>query len=736
MNTALASAGKWNERPSVAGAGQRDTETLVRSRQNLEQWAAEAVAELQAGEAQFRTLVEHAPEAIVVFDGLTGRFEMVNENAVRLFGRSREELVQLTPADVSPPFQPDGRPSVEVAREKQQLTLAGGQPVFEWVHRHSNGQLFTSEVRLVRLPDERRCRIRASIIDHTERKRREQRLRATYEISEAVHAVEDLPSLYERIHRITGGLMPAANFYIALHDPARRLISFPYFVDEAGPSPGQIPLGTGLTSYVIRNNKPLLVGPELIARKRRDGDHVWFEGIADLRYVESGPPAAIWLGVPLSLGGRAIGAMAVQDYGNPAAYGDEEKRMLTFVAEQTALALERVRAQQALRDSEAKFRALFEATSTGVMIHDETQYLEVNPAIVRMFGYSSAADFAGKNPILTSPAVQPGGFPTAELARRHIAQCLRTGTARFDWLARKADGAEFPVEVILTRIEMAGRRVIQAVVTDITERKRAEEEMWRALERERELRLLKSNFVSMVSHEFRTPLGIIQSSAEILQDYLDQLGPEERREHLASIIQNTRRMAGLMEEVLLLGGLEAGKMGFEPDWMDLGAFCRKVSDEVQAATEHRCPLTLHTGADVAESAWGDPRLLHHLFANLLTNAVKYSDAGQSVEFIIRREGRSAVCVVRDRGIGIPEADQPRLFQAFHRGHNVQHRPGSGLGLVIAKRCVELHRGSLQLESREGTGTTVTVRLPLFAPPDPPHRELNGADHEKDSDYRG
>jgi len=235
--------------------------------------------------------------------------------------------------------------------------------------------------------------------------------------------------------------------------------------------------------------------------------------------------------------------------------------------------------------------------------------------------------------------------------------------------------------------------------------------MWRALEREKELSQLKSNFVSMVSHEFRTPLGIIQSSAEILHDYLDKLDPAEREEHLRSISRNTRRMAGLMEEVLVLGRLDAGKMDFKPAPIDLPAFCRRLADEILSATEGRCPLELDV-SDVGQ-ARADERLLRHIFGNLLSNAVKYSEPGQPVQFVVVRQGREAVCVVCDCGIGIPEPDRPRLFQAFHRGQNVDQRPGTGLGLVIVKRCVDLHGGSIQITSQPGKGTTATVRLPLF-----------------------
>jgi signal transduction histidine kinase len=239
----------------------------------------------------------------------------------------------------------------------------------------------------------------------------------------------------------------------------------------------------------------------------------------------------------------------------------------------------------------------------------------------------------------------------------------------------------------------------------------------RTLAREKDLGQLRSKFVSMVSHEFRTPLGIIQSSAEILEDYLDQLEPAERKDHLESIRSNTSRMSRLMEEVLLLGGLEAGKMQLKPAPLDLGKFVRRLVDEVLSATNRLCPIELSLAILPAEIQL-DERFLRHIFTNLLTNAIKYSEAGRVVRFEIACTVAEIVCVIRDQGIGIPEADREWLFNAFHRGHNVDDRPGTGLGLVIVKRCVDLHRGNINVESKVGEGTTVTVRLPICCPAPP------------------
>lgn len=371
---------------------------------------------------------------------------------------------------------------------------------------------------------------------------------------------------------------------------------------------------------------------------------------------------------------------------------------------------ERKRAEQALRASELSYRALFEASSQGVMINDEREFLRVNAAAAKLFGWTEE-DMLGRHPRDLSPPTQPDGESSADAAGRHIATCMRKGETRFEWHSLRKDGSPLPLDVVLTRIEMNGRPVIQAMVTDISQRKRAEAELKRALEHERELSQLKSNFVSMVSHEFRTPLGIIQSSAEILDDYLDQLEPGERREQLHSIIKNARRMAGLMEEVLVLGRLDAGRMQFQPAPLDISALCRRLVDEVHSVTDGQCPIEFFT-AGLPEEAQGDERLIRHILLNLLTNAVKYSDAGQQVGLQVRVCESCLEFTVEDRGIGMPADEQARLFEAFHRGSNVGQRPGTGLGLVIVKRCVELHGGTIHFQSHVGAGTTVRVSLPV------------------------
>lgn len=249
------------------------------------------------------------------------------------------------------------------------------------------------------------------------------------------------------------------------------------------------------------------------------------------------------------------------------------------------------------------------------------------------------------------------------------------------------------------------------VVERTSELAMAKEELDRALSQERELNELKTRFVSLVSHEFRTPLGVTMSAVEVLRHYRDRISGEKHEELLEDIYSATLQMSGLMEQVLLLGRAEAGKLVWRPTLLDLPDLCEKLVDEGLSAMHRRCPVNFTPEGDFSEACM-DESLLRHIISNLLSNAVKYSPEGSPVEFQLRREDEEVVLSVRDHGIGIPAEDQARLYEAFYRASNVGETPGTGLGLLLVKHCVELHHGRVSLESMVGDGTTFTVRLPL------------------------
>jgi PAS domain S-box-containing protein len=361
-----------------------------------------------------------------------------------------------------------------------------------------------------------------------------------------------------------------------------------------------------------------------------------------------------------------------------------------------------------LRESEARFSVAFQASPIfiGILGLGDGQFVLVNDALVNWLG-CSRTDALGQS-CADLGMWEDLAERTAVLTELQAVGSIRQRECR--WRNRR--GERFTILLSAEVITLHNTPHVLLLCLDITQRKRAEEEILKSLAREKELSQLKSNFVSMVSHEFRTPLGIIQSSAELLHNFFQRMLPAERDEQLESITRNTHRMAGMMEEILVLSRLDAGKLDFQPATLDLNLFCRRVVDEVLSATNRRCLIEL-TLNSVPSTAEADERLLGHILTNLLSNAVKYSEAGATVHFSVERDGHNSVCIVRDAGIGISEDDQQQLFKAFHRGGNVGTRPGTGLGLLLVKRCTELHGGKVQVNSRTGEGTTVTVNLPVF-----------------------
>jgi PAS domain S-box-containing protein len=410
-------------------------------------------------------------------------------------------------------------------------------------------------------------------------------------------------------------------------------------------------------------------------------------------------------GYPLLLEDRVLGVLGLFAR-RPLA--DDVLKALGSVADALALGIERKRAQTALAESEARFSAAFEASPIliGMMRVSDEKYVLANDALLNWLACT-------REEVLGRSCAEWGIWEDLDDRRLLLEALRRFGSIRqreCRW--RKRHGQVSTILLSAETIKLNNVPHVLSMGLDITQRKRAEVEMLRALAREKELSQLKSNFVSMVSHEFRTPLAIIQSSAELLREFYVKMQPAERNEQLESITGNTRRMAGMMEEILVLSRLEAGKLEFRPSALDLDTFCRRVVDEVLSATNRRCTIELSLRAGLPQ-AHADERLLQHILTNLLSNAVKYSEPGACVRFTVERDSAEVLCVIRDEGIGIPENDQQMLFTAFHRCANVGSRAGTGLGLLLVKRCVELHRGQMRIESKVGQGTKVTVRLPVF-----------------------
>lgn len=245
-------------------------------------------------------------------------------------------------------------------------------------------------------------------------------------------------------------------------------------------------------------------------------------------------------------------------------------------------------------------------------------------------------------------------------------------------------------------------------------RHKAESIIQSALEREKEINELKSRFVSVVSHEFRNPLNTILFSTELLQRYGTQITEQKKETYLDRIQGSVKRMNELLTDVLTVGETEAGKLQFCPQSLDLIRFCKELVEEFHLTEKRKCSIAFSHRQTSESDAFPrlDGRLLRHILTNLLSNAVKYSPKGDLIEFKLNFSDRSAIFRIQDHGIGIPKSDQAGLFQSFHRASNAKAIPGTGLGLSIVKQCVDLHGGTIAVESEENQGTLFTVTLPL------------------------
>lgn len=332
---------------------------------------------------------------------------------------------------------------------------------------------------------------------------------------------------------------------------------------------------------------------------------------------------------------------------------------------------------------------------------------QTNPAFNKLFDYEPDVIF--RQPLAQIAAPEQAALMMDAVNRvteNHQPQ-------RIEINARRRDSEVFAADVALAPLvdyKTAETNVILSL-RDISEQKRAEEELRKALEKEKELSNMRSQFVSVVSHEFRTPLAIIMSSAGIIKTYGERMTEDKKVMRLTQIEEQVRQLTDLINDVLTISRDEAVGTEINLNPLDLEAFIRDAADEVLLGTggSHNLRFT-HSG--MCRRAVLDANIFKRALRNLLSNAFKYSASGSTVYCDLHCVGGQAVIKVRDEGIGIPPEDLSRLFQSFQRGRNVNTIPGTGLGLVIAKQAVEAHRGYIDVESEVGKGTTFTIFIPI------------------------
>ena len=392
-------------------------------------------------------------------------------------------------------------------------------------------------------------------------------------------------------------------------------------------------------------------------------------------------------------------------------------------------------AQRALLESEAQFRGVVENSPVGIYrMTPDGDLILVNPTLCGMVGCATPEEF-------TSRAKANGDvhlWHARPDLRGAMASNRQVVGVESDWST--ADGMTIRVrESARAVLDHEGKvRFYEGTVEDITElseyrssleRKVAErtreladslererklsDDLQVALEKEKELSQLKSRFVSTASHEFRTPLTAILTYADLLHKFGERMTPEQRGERLLKIRQQVMAMTALLEDVLVIGRADAGRMECHPEPMDVEAFCREIVEDTRVVNEGRHEIVF--AADLPDDARMvalDEKLIRHVVTNLLSNAIKYSPDGGKVDVGLSVADSVLKLRVSDQGIGIPAEDLPHLFEPFHRATNVGTFQGTGLGLSILHKAVELHGGRVDVESRVDEGTALTVTIPV------------------------
>lgn len=409
-----------------------------------------------------------------------------------------------------------------------------------------------------------------------------------------------------------------------------------------------------------------------------------------------------------------------------------------------------------IEQEKQQVNALFHYATQGIILSNKKgEIVLANPEAEKLFGYNEN-ELLGKEVEVLLPQRVRSRHVQYRDGYYHNPSSRPMGHGR-DLLATKKDGSEFPVEVSLSYYEQKNQFYVIAFIVDITQRKVAEskmmeqhaelervttdirklnaeletkvqerttilrealqkleksqEELSTALNKEKELSEIKSRFVSMASHEFRTPLSTVLSSASLIQKYINGEDQDKRERHVTRIKDSVKHLNALLEDFLSLGKLEEGRVKTEFQLFNVKEFLNESIEEMKPILKPGQRIQLAHSGGVSFST--DKRLLKNILINLLGNAVKFSPESSSVELKAITTDKELTVSVQDHGIGIPKEDQHHLFSSFFRGKNAVNIQGTGLGLHIVQRYVELLQGNIRLESELDEGTTVTINLPAL-----------------------
>ena len=341
----------------------------------------------------------------------------------------------------------------------------------------------------------------------------------------------------------------------------------------------------------------------------------------------------------------------------------------------------------------SELQTLVENIKITVLIFQDKQICYANPIAKMVTGYSKEELLLNTN-LAEQLQLQPNR-QIVELRDHAVTQ-----ERQVNFLTKY--GKQCWLDCSIRKIQFLGKPAILVTAIDITKYKETELRIQQILEREKKL-------VSMISHELRTPLNVISFSSRLLTRYSDRWKPAKVKEYLERLQRGVDTLSLLIDEWLILGKVERGKLKFQPKSEDLEQFCGNLLSDLQLGKSPQ-RINFFSQGDCS-SVWVDRRLLQLILTNLLENALKYSLDNSKIDFVVVCESKQVTFTIKDRGIGIKESDRHQLFEPFYRGDNVDTIPGHGLGLAIVKKLVDIHRGQITVDSEIDVGTKFKIIFP-------------------------
>lgn len=391
-------------------------------------------------------------------------------------------------------------------------------------------------------------------------------------------------------------------------------------------------------------------------------------------------------------------------------------------------------------DSKEGIDAIFQFATEGILLTNERgAIVHVNPSAERLFGYEKGELIGQRIEVLI-----PRRLAESHVVNREkFNECphSRSMGAGVELFGLKKNGSEFPVEISLSPYSSKEGGFVVAFIVDITLRRLAEDklknysadlekqvknrtlilqeaitelektknELNKALEKEKELNELKSRFVSMASHEFRTPLATIMSSLSLVKAYGEQNDTEKQSKHIQKIKSSISNLTDILNDFLSVSRLEEGKVEYLPEKFDLVEFVKEIISETEPLCKNGQVINYqYSGEKFIEI---DKKVLKHVLFNLISNAAKFSFENSTIQIKSERLEKEIILSVEDQGIGISKSDQKHLFQRFFRGRNASNIQGTGLGLSIIENYIDMMKGKISFSSIENKGTVFTVHIP-------------------------